>query len=88
MPGASQALIRSQASSPIGGAYIKTPASPFLPQDVVVSRPHLLEDIEVAPLSGTPQPGGKLQFDLPLEVDSKLFNGIVMGVDVMACCTK
>jgi hypothetical protein len=69
MPGGSQALIRSQASSPIGGAYVKTPASPFVPLDVVISRPHLIEDIEVAPLSGNPQPGGKLQFELPLEVD-------------------
>lgn len=70
MPGSSQALIRSVASSPIGGAYVaNASSSPFMPLDVVTCRPHLIEDIDIPPISGTAQPGGSLAFDLSLEVD-------------------
>lgn len=70
MSGSSQAVIRTQAASPIGGAYTKVPDTPFLPSNVMTTRPFLMETVDVSALGGQPQPGTRnAAFELPLEVD-------------------
>lgn len=66
---ASQPVIRSIGTSPIGAPYADTPISPYLPLEPLISAPHLTEHIGIAPLTGAFQPSGRPKYQLSLEVD-------------------
>ena len=81
MSSASQALSRTIVVSPIGGRYVDTAVNPYDPLDPVISAPHLVEHLEVAPTTGAIQPNGRPVFELPLNADIVTKITLLMELD-------
>lgn len=69
MASASQAVIRSQGMSGIGAKHVLNNNSPHYPLDPVVTSAHLVEHLELKPLTGAIAPGVTAEFEMSLEAD-------------------